>query len=51
MVSFITLTSDLSIVPGFLGANTYDTALVVGEKAAEIIIAELVEGAQGDQRR
>ena len=31
--------SDLSIAPGNVGANTYNTAIAVGEKAA-IIIAE-----------
>ncbi|KAH7329908.1 putative choline dehydrogenase [Rhexocercosporidium sp. MPI-PUGE-AT-0058] len=33
--------ADLSIVPKMVGANTYSTALLVGEKAAEIIIKEL----------
>lgn len=32
---------DLSIVPKMVGANTYSTALLVGEKAAEIIFSEL----------
>ncbi|PVH78333.1 GMC oxidoreductase [Cadophora sp. DSE1049] len=33
--------ADLSIVPKMVGANTYSTALLVGEKAAEIILKEL----------
>jgi alcohol oxidase len=33
--------ADLSIAPANVGANTNNTALVIGEKAAEIIIAEL----------
>ena len=33
--------ADLSIAPENVGANTNNTALVIGEKAAEIIIAEL----------
>jgi len=37
--------ADLSIVPENVGANTYNTALVVGEKAAVIIGGEL--GIQG----
>ena len=32
---------DLSICPGNVGANTYSTALVVGEKAAMIFAEEL----------
>ena len=33
--------ADLSIGPGNVGANTYSTALVIGEKAAIIIAEEL----------
>ncbi|KAK0104843.1 hypothetical protein ONS95_005109 [Cadophora gregata] len=33
--------ADMSIVPKMVGANTYSTALLVGEKAAEIILKEL----------
>ena len=33
------LSSDCSIAPGNVGANTYNTAIAIGEKAA-IIIAE-----------
>ncbi|KAI0265986.1 alcohol oxidase-like protein [Gloeopeniophorella convolvens] len=33
--------ADLSIAPGNVSANTYSTALVIGEKAATIIAAEL----------
>ncbi|ATY58902.1 alcohol dehydrogenase [Cordyceps militaris] len=33
--------ADLSIVPENVGANTYNTALIVGERAAEIIGKEL----------
>ncbi|KAI8944501.1 alcohol oxidase-like protein [Xylaria longipes] len=33
--------ADLSIVPENVGANTMNTALVIGEKAADIIIREL----------
>jgi hypothetical protein len=32
---------DLSICPSNVGANTYSTALVIGEKAAAIIANEL----------
>ena len=32
---------DLSICPGNVGANTYSTALVIGEKAATIVAKEL----------
>jgi alcohol oxidase len=37
--------ADVSICPGNVGANTYSTALVIGEKAAVIIAEEL--GIQG----
>ncbi len=33
--------ADLSICPCNVGANTYSTALVIGEKAAVIIAGEL----------
>jgi alcohol oxidase len=33
--------ADLSIGPGNVAANTYSTALVIGEKAAVIIAEEL----------
>ena len=33
--------SDLSICPSNVGANTYSTALMIGEKAATIIATEL----------
>jgi len=33
--------ADLSICPSNVGANTYSTALVIGEKAAVIIAEEL----------
>ncbi len=33
--------ADLSIAPENVGANTNNTALVIGEKAADIIIKEL----------
>ncbi|KIK54916.1 hypothetical protein GYMLUDRAFT_48302 [Collybiopsis luxurians FD-317 M1] len=33
--------ADMSICPGNIGGNTYSTALVIGEKAAEIILKEL----------
>ncbi|KAF2819461.1 alcohol oxidase [Ophiobolus disseminans] len=33
--------ADLSIAPANVGANTNNTALVIGEKAADIILAEL----------
>ncbi|KAF8262164.1 glucose-methanol-choline oxidoreductase [Lactarius quietus] len=33
--------SGLSIAPGNVGANTYGTTLVIGEKAAVIIAEEL----------
>jgi alcohol oxidase len=37
--------ADLSICPSNVGANTYSTALVIGEKAAVIIAEELgIEG-------
>ena len=32
---------DLSICPSNVGANTYSTALVIGEKAAAIIANDL----------
>jgi len=32
---------DLSICPGNVGSNTYNTALVIGEKAAAIITEEI----------
>ena len=33
--------SDLSITPGNVGANTYNTAIAIGEKAAVIIAEDL----------
>jgi alcohol oxidase len=33
--------SDLSIAPGNVGANTYNTAIAIGEKAAVIIAEDL----------
>ncbi len=33
--------ADLSIAPGNIGAHTANTAYVIGEKAADIIIHEL----------
>ena len=33
--------ADLSIVPGNVAANTNNTALMVGEKAADIVVREL----------
>ncbi len=33
--------ADLSVAPGNVSANTYGTALVIGEKAAVIIAEEL----------
>ena len=33
--------ADLSICPSNVGANTYSTALVIGEKAAVIVAEEL----------
>ncbi|KAL2066859.1 hypothetical protein VTL71DRAFT_1283 [Oculimacula yallundae] len=33
--------ADLSIAPKMVGANTYSTALLVGEKAADIVLREL----------
>ena len=35
------LFSDLSIIPGNVGANTYNTAIAIGEKAAVIIAEDL----------
>lgn len=32
---------DCSIAPGNVGANTYNTAIAIGEKAAVLIAAEL----------
>jgi len=32
---------DLSICPDIVGANTYSTALIIGEKASLIIAEEL----------
>lgn len=33
--------SDMSIIPSNVGANTYNTAVVIGEKAAVIIAQDL----------
>jgi alcohol oxidase len=33
--------SDCSITPGNVGANTYNTAIAIGEKAAVIIAEDL----------
>jgi len=33
---------DLSVIPENVGANTNNTALMVGEKAAEIMVKELM---------
>jgi alcohol oxidase len=33
--------ADMSIVPLNVGANTYNTAIIIGEKAAMIIVEEL----------
>lgn len=33
--------TDLSILPSLVAGNTYSTALMVGEKAAEILIKEI----------
>lgn len=33
--------TDLSILPGNVGANTYGTALMIGEKAAVLIAEDL----------
>ena len=38
---FFSLFSDLSIAPGNVGANTYNTAIAIGEKAAVIIAEDL----------
>ena len=35
------LSSDCSIAPGNVGANTYNTAIAIGEKAAVIIAEDL----------
>jgi len=35
------LSPDLSICPGNVGANTANTAMCIGEKAADIIAKEL----------
>ena len=37
----ISLISDLSILPSNVGANTYNTTLAIGEKAALFIAEEL----------
>lgn len=34
--------ADMSIAPLNVGANTYNTAMVIGEKAATIIAEELI---------
>jgi alcohol oxidase len=39
--------ADLSIPPGNVGANTNNTALMIGEKAADIIVKELGLGTAG----
>ncbi|KAI0727747.1 glucose-methanol-choline oxidoreductase [Fomitopsis betulina] len=33
--------ADMSIAPSNVGSNTYSTAVVIGEKAASIILKEL----------
>ncbi|KAI1854406.1 hypothetical protein JX265_012440 [Neoarthrinium moseri] len=33
--------ADLSVIPGNVGSNTMNTALIIGEKAADVIIREL----------
>jgi len=33
--------ADMSIIPGNVGANTYNTAIAIGEKAAVIIAQDL----------
>lgn len=38
---------DLSIAPGMVAANTNNTAYVVGEKGAEIILAEFDAAREG----
>jgi alcohol oxidase len=40
---------DLSICPGNVGANTNNTALLVGEKVADIFARDLGLGAIGEQ--
>ena len=40
-VRYLILCSDLSIAPGNVGANPYNTAIAVGEKAAVIIAEDL----------
>ena len=42
---FIFICVDCSITPGNVGANTYNTAIAIGEKAAVIIAEDLrIEG-------
>ncbi|KAI0597030.1 alcohol oxidase-like protein [Biscogniauxia sp. FL1348] len=36
--------ADLSVAPANVAANTYNTALMIGEKAADVIVRELVGG-------
>ena len=40
-IYFANIVTDLSILPENVGANTCNTAILVGEKAAEIIAREL----------
>ena len=42
--------ADLSIVPENVGANTNNTALMIGEKAADIIIRELGLGSSKEKQ-
>jgi len=43
--AFIFTFEDCSITPGNVGANTYNTAIAIGEKAAVIIAEDLgIEG-------
>ena len=43
--AFIFICADCSITPGNVGANTYNTAIAIGEKAAVIIAEDLgIEG-------
>lgn len=39
--------SDCSIAPSNVGSNTYNTALIIGEKAAVIIAEDLAIGTLG----
>ena len=47
--AFIFICADCSITPDNVGANTYNTAIAIGEKAAVIIAEDLGIGGRKSQ--